>query len=91
MNCQISVTIDGPGKAGRPYLETGVTRLVNSYGCLLVSPRELEMQQLLRLTNLSTRLVARGVVVWKGTRRRDGWELGVEFVGAEPDFWGIEL
>lgn len=65
--------------------------MVNSYGCLLVSPREIEMQQRLRLTNLATRGKADGVVVWKGAQRPDGWELGVELLGADLNFWGVEI
>jgi hypothetical protein len=73
------------------HFEAAFTRVVNNYGCLLVSPSEVELQQSLRLTNLSTRQAADGVVVWKGTRRPDGWDLGVELVGADLDFWGVEL
>jgi hypothetical protein len=72
-------------------LEPGFTRVVNSYGCLLVSPKEIEMQQRLRLTNLATRQLAEGVVVWKGSQRPDGWEVGVELVGADLNFWGVEI
>jgi len=50
-----------------------------------------ETQQRLRLTNLATRNVAEGVVVWKGSQRPDGWDLGVELVGADLNFWGLEL
>ncbi|MDE3110306.1 MAG: hypothetical protein KGL02_10235 [Acidobacteriota bacterium] len=64
---------------------------MNSYGCLLVSPREIDMQQHLRLTNLATRGYADGVVVWKGSQRPDGWEVGVELVGADLNFWGVEI
>jgi hypothetical protein len=65
--------------------------VVNNYGCLLVSPKEINAQQRLRLINLSTRQSAHGIVVWKGTQRPDGWDLGVELVGANLDFWGVEL
>lgn len=65
--------------------------MVNSYGCLLVSPKEIDLQQKVRLTNLSTRQAANAVVVWKGAQRPDGWELGVELVAADLDFWGVEF
>jgi hypothetical protein len=71
--------------------EPGFTRVVNSYGCLLVSPREIDMQQRLRLRNLATSQLAEGVVVWKGSQRPDGWEVGVELVGADLNFWGVEI
>jgi len=91
MNSRVPVTIEWNGTAGPLHFEAGFTRVVNNYGCLLVSPTEVELQQRLRLTNLSTRQAADGVVVWKGTRRPDGWDLGVKLVGAELDFWGLDL
>ncbi|MGD0955331.1 MAG: hypothetical protein ABR953_00695 [Candidatus Acidiferrales bacterium] len=91
MNSHVPVTIEWNGTAGPLHFEAAFTRVVNNYGCLLVSPSEVELQQSLRLTNLSTRQAADGVVVWKGTRRPDGWDLGVELVGADLDFWGVEL
>ena len=65
--------------------------MVNNYGCLLVSPKEVDVQQRLLLTNVSTRQAAEGVVVWKGTQRPDGWDLGVQLVAADLNFWGVEL
>jgi hypothetical protein len=91
MNSRVPVTIEWNGAAGPLRFEAGFTRVVNNYGCLLVSPTEVELKQRLRLTNLSTRQAADGVVVWKGTQRPDGWDLGVELVGADLDFWGVEL
>jgi hypothetical protein len=91
MNSRVPVTIEWNGMAGPLHFEAGFTRVVNNYGCLLVSPTEVELQQRLRLTNLSTRQAADGVVVWKGTHRPDGWDVGVELVAAELDFWGVEL
>lgn len=91
MNSRVPVTIEWNGTAGPLHFESGFTRVVNNYGCLLVSPTEVELRQRLRLTNLSTRQAADGMVVWKGTRRPDGWDLGVELVAAELGFWGVEL
>jgi hypothetical protein len=91
MNCRVPVTIEWNGKAGPLHFEAGFTRVVNTYGCLLVSPTEIVERERLRLTNLATKQKADGVVVWKGTQRPDGWDLGVELVSAELDFWGIDL
>jgi hypothetical protein len=73
------------------HFESGFTRVVNNYGCLLVSPKEINLQQRLRVTNLSTRREVEAEVVWKGTQRPDGWDLGVKLVHAEQDFWGVEF
>jgi len=91
VNSRVPVTIEWNGSPGGQKVEPGFTRVVNSYGCLLVSPREIEAQQRLRLTNMATRELADGVVVWKGSQRPDGWELGVELVGANLNFWGVEI
>lgn len=90
MNSRVPVTIEWNGKNGPLHFENGFTRVVNNYGCLLVSPTEVEAQQRLRLTNLATRQAADGVVVWKGTQRPDGWDIGVELVAADLNFWGVE-
>lgn len=91
MNSRVPVTIEWDGRAGPLRFESGFTRVVNSYGCLLVSPKEIDLQQKVRLTNLSTRQAANAVIVWKGAQRPDGWELGVELVAADLDFWGVEF
>jgi len=91
MNSRVPVTIEWHGSAGPLNSESGFTRVVNTYGCLLVSPRELSLREQIRLTNLATRQSATGVVVWKGTENPDGWDLGVELVAAGLNFWGIDL
>jgi len=91
MNSRVPVAIEWNGRAGPVHFETGFTRVVNNYGCLLVSPKELDLQQCLRVTNLATRQAADAVVVWKGMQRADGWDMGVELVSADLNFWGIEL
>jgi hypothetical protein len=91
VNSRVPITIEWNGASGPLHFEPAYTRVVNSYGCLLVSPREIEAQQRLRLTNLMTRERSEGVVVWKGAQRPDGWELGVELVGANLNFWGVEI
>src|SRR5208282_4548408 len=91
MNSRVPVAIEWNGRAGPVHFESGFTRVVNGYGCLLVSPKEIDVQQKVKLTNLSAREAVRGVVVWKGERQADGWELGVELVSPEMGFWGIDF
>lgn len=90
MNSRVPVVIEWNTR-GPLRFETGFTRVVNCYGCLLVSSSEVEMNQRLRVTNLSTHQAADGVVVWKGTKQPEGWDLGVELVAARLDFWGVDL
>jgi len=91
MNSRVPVTIEWNGRSGPSHFESGFTRVVNNYGCLLVSPKEIDLQQRLRVTNVLTRMSSDAVVVWKGTQRPDGWDLGVELVAADLNFWGVEL
>jgi hypothetical protein len=71
--------------------ENAQTKVVNYYGCLLVSPQAMPIEQRLRITNLATRQTMLGVVVWQGKKQMEGWELGVELVQPQTDFWGMEL
>jgi len=91
VNCRVPLTIEWHESAGTQQTEPGHTRVVNGYGCLLVSPKEIQAQQRLKLINLSTRQAVEGIVVWKGTQRPDGWDLGVELLGADLGFWGVEF
>src|SRR5215472_6823204 len=91
MNSRVPVSVEWKGRSGTLHYETGFTRVVSTYGCLLVSPRELDVQQRVRVTNLATQQRSEAVVVWKGMHRDDGWDLGVELVAADLDFWGVEI
>ena len=91
MNTRVPVAIEWNASAGPRHFEAGFTRVVSTYGCLLVSPKEMSVQQTLRLMNLASRQEANAKVVWKGAQRPDGWDLGVELVGADLNFWGLEL
>ncbi len=91
MNSRVPVIIEWNGKVGPVHFESAFTRVVNAYGCLLVSPKEVELQTRLRVTNLATRRAVDGHVVWKGLQRPDGWDLGIELISADQHFWGVEL
>src|ERR1700691_245948 len=91
MNSRVPVTVEWNGSGPESASNSVYTCVVNSFGCLLVSPTDAELRQTLRLTNLVTQNNADAVVVWKGPRRPDGWELGIELITSEQDFWGIDL
>ena len=91
MNSRVPVAIEWSGHAGPLQYEPGFTRVVSANGCLLVSPKELELQQRVRLTNLSTRSSVEAIVVWKGMQGADGWDMGIEILARGQDFWGVEL
>jgi len=91
MNSRVPVSIEWNGQSGPLHFEAAFTRVVSHYGCLLVTPKEVDVRQALRVTNLATRQSADAVVVWKGPQRMDGWDVGVELVSPEMGFWGIDL
>jgi hypothetical protein len=91
MNSRVPVTVEWNGGKGPLRFEAGFTRVVNTYGCLLVSPTEIELRERVRVTNLATRQSANAVVVWKGAQQSDGWDVGVELLSADLNFWGVDL
>lgn len=92
MNSRVPLRVEWLSGASGPSLqEHAQTRVVNYYGCLLVSPQAMPIEQKLRITNLATRQSMLGVVVWQGKKQMEGWELGVELVQPRTDFWGMEI
>jgi hypothetical protein len=92
MNCRVPLSIAWNSIAlGSHHLETAFTRVVNAYGCLLVSPIDMELHQRLRVINLRTLQETDAEVVWKGTQRLDGWDLGIKLIEEQTDFWGVEF
>ena len=67
------------------------TRVIGQYGCLVVTPQDLEVDQRVQLTNLVSSQSNPGVVVYRGGKRPDGWELGIELINPEMSFWGLDL
>jgi hypothetical protein len=92
MNSQVPVAIEWrDGVKGRECHAQARTRVVNFYGCLLITARPMAIEQKLVLTNLATERSIGGVVVYRGKKGLDGWEMGVELVNPDMDFWGVEL
>jgi len=54
-------------------------------------PKDIDLQQRLRVTNLRTWQEVDAEVVWKGTERPDGWDLGVKLLDERTDFWGVDF
>jgi hypothetical protein len=90
MNSRVPVAIEWDGNPEGPARAETFTRIVSLYGCLVVVPHKLEVAQPLRVVNVTTQESHPGVVVWKGSERPEGWEVGIEFESLPADFWGIE-
>ena len=91
MNSRVPVAVEWEDTGGRTRREEALTRVVSPYGCLVVLPEDLAIEQRLEVVNVATRQSISGVVVWKGTERSEGWELGIELLQPPLDFWGVDL
>ena len=90
MNSRVRVRAEWETE-GKTAAAEAFTRVVNPYGCMVVLPHALGLEQRVALTNLATHSSNAAIIVWKGQSRPDGWEYGVELVAPEMDFWGLEL
>lgn len=90
LNSGVPVALDWHSSAGSFHAEAK-TRIVGPYGCLVVLPHDLPMEQPVQLTNLTSQQAAAAMVVWKGKPRPEGYELGIEIADAGLDFWQLEL
>ena len=91
MNSRVPVRLEWDEAGGKRSTFEAHTRIVNPYGCMVVLPHSLSLEQRVALTNLATHSSNAAVIVWKGNSRPDGWEYGVELVAPEMDFWGLDL
>ena len=92
LNSRVPVAIEWQNTDATPACrEEAFTRVVGPYGCLVVLRQSLELEQALRIVNLATNGSNSAVIVWKGNERPEGWELGIELIHPEMDFWGLEL
>ena len=91
MNSRVHIRLQWDDAAAKRQTVEAHTRVVNPYGCMVVLSNDLELDQRLALTNLTSDTSNAAVIVWKGNRQPDGWEYGVELVAPDMDFWGLEL
>ena len=91
MNSRVPVRLEWDEASGKRSSAEAHTRIVNPYGCMVVLPHALGLEQRVALTNLATKSSNAAIIVWRGQSRPDGWEYGVELVAPEMDFWGLEL
>ncbi|MGH9775448.1 MAG: PilZ domain-containing protein [Candidatus Acidiferrales bacterium] len=90
-NARVPISVEWQDDGGSRQNGSGYTCVLNGYGCLLVLPHNLPLEHRLRVTNMTNQRSLVGVVVWKGKERVEGWELALELVDPDMDFWGLEL
>lgn len=91
LNSRVPVGVEWEDGAGAKFRKQACTCVVGSYGCLVVLPENLPLEQRVRVVNLANEQTLVGIVVWKGSMRSEGWELGIELAQPPMDFWGLEL
>ena len=67
------------------------TRVIGPYGCLVVLPQDLRVDQRISVINLVSSQASPAVIVWRGHEGAEGWELGIELINPEMGFWGVDL
>ena len=90
VNSRVPVAVEWNSSGERRRGEAQ-TRVVGPYGCLVVLPQNLEVQQQVHVTNLVKKLSNPARIVWRGNEGAEGWELGIELINPEMGFWGLEL
>lgn len=91
LNSTVQIEIAWRDALGAEQRRSTHTCMVSPYGCLVVLPENLVMDQPIQLTNLANSQTSPAIVVWKGRERAEGWELGIELTKPEMDFWGLDL
>jgi len=91
MNSRVPVALEWQDERGSSFREKTFTRVIGPYGCLVVVPKGLSLEQRVRLVNLATEQGNEAVVRWKGAEQSEGWELGIELTQPPLDFWGFDL
>ena len=91
LNSRVPVTIEWQNAAGAIFREEAFTRIVGSYGCMVVLRADPGDMQSVRVLNNVNDCAATGVIAWRSAARPDGYELGIELKDPPPDFWGLEL
>ncbi len=91
VNARVPVAIDWSRQGDAAFRQEAHTRVIGPYGCLVVMPQDLALEERVQITNLMNQNKLSAVVVWKGNRRPEGWELGIELENPQMDFWGLEL
>ena len=90
VNSRVPISVEWAA-GGQSLRKEAQTRVVGPYGCMVVLPMNLEVEQAIQLTNMVNKQTNSGVIVWRGQERAEGWELGIELIDPQMGFWGLDL
>lgn len=90
LNSRVPIALDWDS-GGETVHGEAQTRVIGHYGCLVVISQDIAIDQRVQLTNLTSSQSNPAVVVWRGNKRPEGWEVGIELIHPEMGFWGLEL
>ena len=88
---KMRVQAQGRAHSGKKFRETCETVVVNSHGGLLTMKHEIDLNEILVITNPDTLEELECRVVFLGELTDRGQRVGVEFLTPAPRFWGLEL
>lgn len=90
MNSRVPVVVEWT-EGERTLQAEGYTKDIGPKGCLVVVQQGFVVGQRLRLINQVNQLASEAVLVWRGHEGPSGWELGLELLQPEKEFWGLDF
>ena len=86
---QVPVLVYEPGTEHRFIVDDTFAVMVNKHGAMVALKRNVENDQKLLMINKTTKESKECRVVYIGPNQDDRRNVGVEFIQAAPEFWGI--
>jgi hypothetical protein len=90
VNSRVPISVEWE-EANARHSVRGWTVDVGPKGCLAIVPQGFAIGQRLRLINLVNKNSVEAVLIWRGHEGRTGWELGLELLDANEEFWGMDF
>jgi hypothetical protein len=90
VNSRVPISVEWE-EANARHSVRGWTVDVGAKGCLAIVPQGFAIGQRLRLINLVNQNSVEAVLIWRGHEGRTGWELGLELLDANEEFWGMDF
>lgn len=86
---QVPVRVSGYNDLGSSFKENTHTTSISPRGTLILLSTPVRIGQRLVLSNIPTKAVIECIVAYKGGRKDDSFEVGLQFALPNPTFWGV--